>query len=91
MASHETLPFWTGLASIPTVQRGLSRRAIARFKTVGLPVVPLLRRVGLTPEPMRGGKRSERRLAYWLFTDFAIVTPRSQAGVLCHGVFADPW
>jgi hypothetical protein len=38
------------LASIPTAQGGLSRLAIARLKSAGVPVVPLLRRVGLTPE-----------------------------------------
>ena len=37
------------LASIPTAQGGLSRLAIARVKSGGVPVVPLLRRVGLTP------------------------------------------
>ena len=39
-----------GLASIPTAQGGLSRLAIARLKSAGAPVAPLLRRVGLTPE-----------------------------------------
>ena len=38
------------LASIPTAQGGLSRLAIARLKSAGVPVAPLLRRVGLTPE-----------------------------------------
>src|SRR5437016_14447935 len=38
------------LASIPTAQGGLSRLAIARLQSAGVPVVPLLRRVGLTPE-----------------------------------------
>jgi hypothetical protein len=38
------------LASIPTAQGGLSRLAIARLKSAGVPVVPLLRGVGLTPE-----------------------------------------
>ena len=38
------------LGSIPTAQGGLSRLAIARLKSAGVPVVPLLRRVGLTPE-----------------------------------------
>jgi AraC-like DNA-binding protein len=38
------------LASIPTAQGGLSRLAIARLKTAGVPLEPLLRRVGLTPE-----------------------------------------
>jgi Arabinose-binding domain of AraC transcription regulator, N-term len=38
------------LASIPTAQGGLSRIAMARLESAGVPVVPLLRRVGLTPE-----------------------------------------
>ena len=39
-----------GLASIPTAQGSLSRLAIVRLKSAGVPVEPLLRRVGLTPE-----------------------------------------
>ena len=38
------------LASVPTAQGGLSRLVIARLKSAGVPVAPLLRRVGLTPE-----------------------------------------
>jgi len=38
------------LSSIPTAGGGLSRLAIARLKSAGVPVAPLLRRVGLTPE-----------------------------------------
>jgi len=38
------------LASIPTAQGGLSRLAIAHLKSAGVPVAPLLRRVGLAPE-----------------------------------------
>jgi AraC-like DNA-binding protein len=38
------------LASIPTAQGGLSRLAIARLKRANVPVAPVLRRVGLTPE-----------------------------------------
>jgi AraC-like DNA-binding protein len=38
------------LNSIPTAQGGLSRLAIARLKSAGVPVAPLLGRVGLTPE-----------------------------------------
>jgi AraC-like DNA-binding protein len=39
-----------GLASIPMAQGGLSRLAIARLKSAGVPVGTLLRRVGLTAE-----------------------------------------
>ena len=39
-----------GLASIPMAQGGLSRLAVARLESAGVPVAPLLRRVGLTPE-----------------------------------------
>jgi AraC-like DNA-binding protein len=38
------------LASIPMAGGGLTRLAIARLKNAGVPVAPLLRRVGLTPE-----------------------------------------
>src|SRR5262245_30186844 len=38
------------LASIPTAQGGLSRLAVARLESAGVPVAPLLGRVGLTPE-----------------------------------------
>jgi AraC-like DNA-binding protein len=38
------------LASIPMAGGGLSRLAIARLKSAGVPVAALLRRVGLTPE-----------------------------------------
>src|SRR5499426_2289736 len=38
------------LASIPMAGGGLSRLAIARLQSAGVPVTPLLRRVGLTPE-----------------------------------------
>src|SRR5215467_11296791 len=38
------------LDSIPMAGGGLSRLAIARLQSAGVPVVPLLKRVGLTPE-----------------------------------------
>src|SRR6516164_6291665 len=38
------------LPSIPMAGGGLSRLAIARLKSAGVEVAPLLRRVGLTPE-----------------------------------------
>jgi AraC-like DNA-binding protein len=38
------------LASIPMAQGGLSRLAVARLESAGVPVAPLLKRVGLTPE-----------------------------------------
>jgi AraC-like DNA-binding protein len=38
------------LASIPMAQGALARLAIARLKSAGVPVAPLLRRAGLTPE-----------------------------------------
>ena len=38
------------LDSIPMAGGGLSRLAIARLESAGVPVAPLLRRVGLTPE-----------------------------------------
>jgi AraC-like DNA-binding protein len=39
-----------GLASIPMAQGGLSRLAVARLESAGVPVEPILRRVGLTLE-----------------------------------------
>jgi hypothetical protein len=39
-----------GLASIPMAGGGLSRLAIARLQSAAVPVAPLLRRAGLTPE-----------------------------------------
>ena len=42
--------FWTGPGFVPTAQGGLSRLAIARLKSAGVPLVPVLRRVDLTPE-----------------------------------------
>ena len=38
------------LAAIPMAQGGLSRLAIARLKSAGVAVAPLLKRAGLTPE-----------------------------------------
>jgi AraC-like DNA-binding protein len=40
----------SNLASIPTAQGGLSRLTVARLESAGVPVEPLLRRAGLTPE-----------------------------------------
>jgi AraC-like DNA-binding protein len=48
--TSSTLNSEQDLASIPMAGGGLSRLAIARLKSVGVPVTPLLRRVGLTPE-----------------------------------------
>ena len=38
------------LASVPTAQGGLSRLVIAHLESAGVPVAPLLERVGLMPE-----------------------------------------
>ena len=47
-----------GFASIPIAKGGLARLALARVKSAGLPVAPILKRVGVTPElvaePERG-------------------------------------
>jgi AraC-like DNA-binding protein len=48
------------LASIPMAGGGLSRLAIARLQRAGVPVAPLLRRVGLTPKVIAD---SEERLS----------------------------
>jgi AraC-like DNA-binding protein len=48
--SNGTLISEQDLASTPMAQGGLARLAIARLKSAGVPVAPILRRVGLTPE-----------------------------------------
>jgi hypothetical protein len=48
------------LPSIPMAQGGLSRLAVARLKSAGLPVAPLLRRAGLTPELITESARRPR-------------------------------
>jgi len=50
MMSNGTLTSQQDLGAIPMAQGGLARLAIARLKGAGLPVAPILRRVGLTPE-----------------------------------------
>jgi AraC-like DNA-binding protein len=47
-------------ASIPMAGGGLSRLAIARLESAGVPVAPILKRVGLTPEVIAD---SEERLS----------------------------
>ena len=49
------------LASIPTAPGGPSRLAIARLKSAGVPVVPLLRRVGLTPQVIADPEEQRKR------------------------------
>src|SRR5262245_44196476 len=48
------------LASLPMAQGGLTRLAIARLEGAGVPVAPLLKNVGLTPEATAD---SEERLS----------------------------
>jgi hypothetical protein len=48
------------LASIPMAAGGLSRLAIARLKSAGVPVAALLRRAGLTPEVIADPVATER-------------------------------
>jgi AraC-like DNA-binding protein len=48
--TSSVLNFEQELDSIPMAGGGLSRLAIARLQSAGVPVVPLLRRAGLTPE-----------------------------------------
>ena len=50
MSNETALNSEQDLASIPTAQGGLSRLAIARLKSAGIPFAPLLKRVRLTPE-----------------------------------------
>jgi len=48
--SSSALNFENGLASIQMAGGGLSRLAVARLESAGVPLAPLLQRVGLTPE-----------------------------------------
>ena len=48
--THSTLNSEQDLASIAMAQGGLTRLAIARLEGAGVPVAPLLKNVGLTPE-----------------------------------------
>ena len=57
------------------VQGGLARRAIARLKSAGVPVAPILRRVGLTPELIAD---PEERL-YYEFASADCAEPRTAA------------
>ena len=50
MSNETALNSEQDLASIATAQGGLSRLAIARLTSAGIPVAPLLKRVRLTPE-----------------------------------------
>jgi AraC-like DNA-binding protein len=50
MRSSSALNSQKDLTSIPMAQGGLTRLAIARLKSARVPVPPLLRRAGLTPE-----------------------------------------
>ena len=49
-ATSQALNSEPDLASFPTAQGSLSRLAIARLKSAGVPIAPLLKRVGLTSE-----------------------------------------
>jgi hypothetical protein len=72
------------LASIPTAQGGLSRLAIARLKRADVPVAPVLRRVGLTPEVIAD---PEERLSVR-----SQITLLDQAAMLCRMiVLASRW
>jgi AraC-like DNA-binding protein len=48
--SHGTVNSGQDLTSLPMTRGGLARLAIARLESADVPVAPLLRRVGLTPE-----------------------------------------
>ena len=48
------------LDSIPMAGGGLSRLAVARLQSAGVPVAPLLKRVGLTPEVIAEPEATER-------------------------------
>jgi AraC-like DNA-binding protein len=50
MSSGTSQALNSELASIPMAQGGLTRLAIARLESAGVPVAPLLKRAGLTPD-----------------------------------------
>ena len=93
------------LASIPTAQGGLSRLAIARLERANVPVAPLLRRAGLTPEVIADlEERLSVRSQITLLDEAAIALQDDCLGftlardfdpreigpaLLRHGVFAD--
>jgi hypothetical protein len=93
------------LASIPMAGGGLSRLAIARLKSAGVEVAPLLKRAGLTPEVIADPEeRLSVRSQVALLDEAAIALkddhlgftlardfePRELGRLLRHGVFADP-
>jgi hypothetical protein len=94
------------LASIPTAQGGLSRLAIARLQSAGVPVASLLRRVGLTPEVIADPEERLSVRSQIAFLDEAAIALQDYClgftlardfdlralGLLYkrHGVFADP-
>jgi hypothetical protein len=79
------------LASIPMAQGGLSRLAIARLKSAGVPVEALLRRAGLTPEVIADPEeRLNVRSQVALLDEAAIALKDDRLGALAfHGTQTD--
>src|SRR5262245_65521756 len=61
------------LASIPMAQGGLTRLAIARLDGAGVPVAPLLKSVGLTPEATADSEERLRVQSQIKFLDEAAI------------------
>ena len=61
------------LASIPMAQGGLTRLAIARLEGAGVPVAPLLKGVGLTPELIADSEERLRVQSQIKFLDEAAI------------------
>src|SRR5262245_49364995 len=61
------------LASIPMAQGGLTRLAIARLEGAGVPVAPLLKNVGLTPEVIADSEERLRVQSQIKFLDEASI------------------
>ena len=61
------------LASIPMAHRSLARLAVARLERAGVPVAPLLRRAGLTPELIADPDRRLRVRSQIAFLDEAAI------------------
>src|SRR5215510_6325506 len=74
------------LDSIPMAGGGLSRLAIARLKSAGVPVAPLLTRAGLTPEVIADPEeRLSVRSQVALLDEAAIALKDEISSLLPHG------
>src|SRR5262245_9044886 len=66
------------LASLPMAQGGLTRLAIARLEGAGVPVAPLLKGVGLTPEVIADSEERLRVQSQIKFLDEAAIALKDE-------------